>query len=462
MKKTTRKRTIALVSTLAMLLAIAIPAFGVTASAAESETYNHYYGLLHAHTGNSDGVLDYRDAFDMARYEAGCDFFACTEHAEVFCTGLDTDPGRWERGRKVAQNLTENGKFVAITGYEITWPDSVGPNLYGHMNGFNTKDYYSAENPRYANKEDGSGPQNYFDDFAKLEGAIGQFNHPFSLVFGNFHDFAYWTPERDENMNLIEVANGISPVLLFDFAGFARTRTLATYVRFEREFNAALSKGWHLGPTNNQDNHNASWGTANNHRTVLLAKELTRSALYDAMANRRVYATEDKNMKVDFTINGEVMGTILDHSPSELNVSVKASTSTANIGRIELIGENGRVVKAKTFLSKTAQWDFTIPAEHKHYYIKIGPSFTFTAPIWVKDNCRVIFDTDKTAQPATVRRGEPVAKPADPVQKGASFLGWYVNGNDIETFAGMAGAFSMSRETVMNNKFLFQMMGKLF
>ena len=436
MRKTTKRR-IAAVSTLTVILAIAIPALGVTAIAAEPEAYNHYYGLLHTHTGNSDGVLDYKDAFDMARYEAGCDFFACTEHTEVFCTGLDTDPARWERGHRVARDLTENGKFVAIMGYEITWPDSVGPNLYGHMNGFNTKEYYSTENPRYANKEDGSGPQNYYDDFAKLEGAIGQFNHPSGLIFGNFHDFAYWTPERDKNMNLIEVANGISPVLLFDFAGYIRTRTLATYVRFENSYNLALSKGWHVGPTNNQDNHNASWGTANDHRTVLLARELTRPALYDAMANRRVYATEDKNMKIDFTINGEVMGSVLDHSPTELQVSVKASTGTANIGKIDLVGENGRIIKSKTFLSKTAQWDFTIPAEHKYYYIKIGPSFTFTAPIWVKDNCRAIFDSGKSAQPVTVRRGEAAARPADPVQRGATFQGWYVNGKPFDFSQGI-------------------------
>ena len=420
----------------AAILCAILPAFSVTASAAEQ--YNHYYGLLHAHTGNSDGVGTYEDAYNMAR-EAGLDFFACTEHTELFCTGLDTEPARWESGHKVAQELTENGKFVAIMGYEITWPDSTGPNLYGHMNGFNTKDYYSAENPRYANKEDGSGPQNYFDDFAKLEGAIGQFNHPFSLVFGNFHDFAYWTPERDKNMNLIEAANGFSPVPLFDLAGFIRNRTRASYIRFENSYNLALSKGWHLGPTNNQDNHNDSWGVANNHRTVLLAKELTRPALYDAMANRRVYATEDKNMKVEFTINDEVMGTILDHSPGELNVSVRASTSTTNIGRIELVGENGKVIKSKTFPSKTAQWDFTVPADHKYYYIKIGPSFTITAPIWVKENCRVIFDSGNSAQAVTVRRGETIASPDAPIQKGASFLGWYVNGKLFDFNQGIQG-----------------------
>jgi len=433
------KRWINSILALAMLAGLFIPAFNLTASAA-TEQYNHYYGLLHAHTSNSDGVGTYEDAYNMAR-GAGLDFFACTEHAEHFDTakspgnlakGGGVNGERWKNGLAVADKLTENGKFVAIMAYEMTWPAPDPGQSFGHINTFNTTGYVSTNNPHYA-LDGGKGPQNYYDDLAADKGAISQFNHPSAAemprvgFFGNFNQFGYWTPERDKAVSLIEIGNGDSRTLLFDLPRYLSTGVLSPYLRFESSYNLALSKGWHVGPTNNQDNHNANWGIANDFRTVLLATELTRPALYDAMTNRRVYATEDKNMRVDFTINGEVMGSILDYSPKELQVSVKASNSNANIARIELVTEGGKVVRSKTIRSKTAQWDFTIPADYKYYYIKMESSFTFTAPIWVKENCSVTFDAGngEANTTATVKYGDTVAMPKNPVKEDYTFQGWY-------------------------------------
>ena len=51
-------------------------------------------------------------------------------------------------------------------------------------------------------------------------------------------------------------------------------------------------RGWHLAPSNNQDNHKGNWGDSNTGRTVVLADTLDREAIYDAIRNYRVYATE--------------------------------------------------------------------------------------------------------------------------------------------------------------------------
>lgn len=47
------------------------------------------------------------------------------------------------------------------------------------------------------------------------------------------------------------------------------------------------TRGWHVAPTNNQNNHNGQWGDASEARTVVLAKSLTEEALYAAMKDRR-------------------------------------------------------------------------------------------------------------------------------------------------------------------------------
>ena len=69
-----------------------------------------------------------------------------------------------------------------------------------------------------------------------------------------------------------------------------------------------------MAPTNNQNNHNGQWGDASRARTVILAETLTEEALYAAMKDRRVYATQDSDLTVYYTLNGAVMGSILPKS----------------------------------------------------------------------------------------------------------------------------------------------------
>ena len=63
-------------------------------------------------------------------------------------------------------------------------------------------------------------------------------------------------------------------------------------------YDLALDEGWHVAPTNNQNNHNGQWGDASDARTVVLAKSLTEEALYAAMKDRRVYATQDSDLTI--------------------------------------------------------------------------------------------------------------------------------------------------------------------
>jgi len=70
-----------------------------------------------------------------------------------------------------------------------------------------------------------------------------------------------------------------------------------------------------------EDNHRGNWGTVNEFRTAILAEELTREAIIDGYRNRRFYATEDKDLKLDFRVQGYPMGSRLsgvDHRTFEV------------------------------------------------------------------------------------------------------------------------------------------------
>ncbi|NMB73659.1 MAG: hypothetical protein GYA21_00860 [Myxococcales bacterium] len=77
--------------------------------------------------------------------------------------------------------------------------------------------------------------------------------------------------------------------------------------------------------TYNQDNHGCDWGTKNDNRSGFFLPELTREALFQAMFERRSFATTDKNATIVMMAQGECwMGSIL-RGATYLNLRVTAS-----------------------------------------------------------------------------------------------------------------------------------------
>src|SRR6476620_1076271 len=57
-------------------------------------------------------------------------------------------------------------------------------------------------------------------------------------------------------------------------------------------FQKMLSRGYHLGPVIDHDNHNTTFGKTTRSRTAVLAPSLNRTELVKAMREMRFYATE--------------------------------------------------------------------------------------------------------------------------------------------------------------------------
>lgn len=161
-----------------------------------------------------------------------------------------------------------------------------------------------------------------------------------------------------------------------------------------------LNMGLHLAPSGDQDNHYRTWGTINENRTVILARELTRSALLEAMKERRVYASEDKDLKVTFTVNGHIMGSIRPPMPAaglaRVRVTVSDEDEPDSRYRVQLFydrapgGPLATVVLTRTISNNgTATFNHT-PFNRKGYYFVVitglqGANKDFqawTAPVW--------------------------------------------------------------------------------
>ena len=363
-------------------------------------TFQRYFGQLHSHTQYSDGAgsLDSALAYVKALPDnANVDFVAFTDHsnyfdsknnpnveAALYDTSLvkDSDPSHsWAtyKNTVAAFNAANAGKMVAIAGFEMTW--SGGP---GHINTFNTPGIVSRNNTTLNNKTKDAGLQAYYKLLSQTEGvdSISQFNHP-GTTFGNFIDFGYWDAVVDTRMYMVEVGNGEGQI---GAGGY--------YPSYE-QYIMALDKGWHVAPTNNQDNHKGKWGNANDARDVILTDDFSESGIYEALRARRMYATEDKNLELDYTVNGNMMGSIID-VPEKLNfeISFNDPDRTDSIAKVELVVNSGKVAYTWDSAADLAKGSVSVELapEYTYYFVRVTEGdgdLAVTAPVWVGESLKL-------------------------------------------------------------------------
>lgn len=349
-------------------------------------TYKFYFGQLHAHTNYSDGSGTPEQALAFADKVENLDFLALTDHSNYFdsTTNLATfdnpnsglmstvkpEMSKWAYYKSLFDDYTSED-FLAIYGYEMTW--SGGP---GHINTFNSDGIVSRNNPTL-NTKNGVGLKAYYDLLKTQPNAFSQFNHPGS-TFGTFDDFAYNDPAIDNEINLIEVGNGEGPV------------GASGYFPSYQYYTQALDKGWHLAPSNGQDNHKGNWGSANTTRTVVLADSLTLGSLREAIENMMVYSTEDNNFEIEYTVNNYPMGSTLKNAPTDINLMVNLNDpdSADVIGKVSVIVNGGIVAYSKTLNVNSGKVEVTIPNDYSYYYIMVEQGdgdIAVTAPVWTKE-----------------------------------------------------------------------------
>ena len=364
-------------------------------------TYQPYFGQLHSHTQYSDGSGTLDSALSYIRSlpdSANVQFVAFTDHsnyfdsknapnveAALYDTSLvkDSDASHsWKTYKDtIAQFNKDNaGDMVAIGGFEMTW--SGGP---GHINTFNTPGIVSRNNSTLNNKTADAGMKAYYALLSQAEGAtsISQFNHP-GTTFGNFKDFNYWDPVIDSRMYMVEVGNGEGQI---GAGGY--------YPSYE-QYIMALDKGWHLAPTNNQDNHKGKWGNANDARDVILTDSFTEDGIYEAIRALRMYATEDKNLELTYTVNGLMMGSSITEVPDKLDIEVTVNDPDASdsIAKVEVVANSGKVAYTwdNAAQLKSGKLSVTLDPSYSYYFIRVTQKdgdLAVTSPVWVGESLKL-------------------------------------------------------------------------
>jgi hypothetical protein len=264
--------------------------------------YDIFFGDLHVHTGASDGFGRHADLLRLARDWQCLDFVAFNDHIESGLCTRPWTPERWEEVRQAIEGAHEPGRFVPFGGLELN----------RHVNLWSRGDHYT----EFILEEDEDWPRTLdrvralvasddwlvgYHGFERLESVLGHLPPPVHLL-----QVAERGTEEDVGLFL---ARG-------DRTGFfAATDT-------------------HMGlpgrPAAGAD-RNAPAGL-----TAVLASELTREGIFDALRARRCYATMGTRHLVWFEANGRPMGEEFSLAPGAPVHLVLRVAGREYIERVEL------------------------------------------------------------------------------------------------------------------------------
>jgi hypothetical protein len=368
---------------------------------------NYYFGTLHAHSDYSDGQKDNAggtptQAWQYAMSSLNMDFMGISEHNHF--SSLN-NPGNelanYHSGVVQAVNFNAaNSGFLAMYGMEwgvisggghvLVYGDQLGE-LFGwesNVNG-NVGPNYDV----YVPKSVYTGPDGLFktiNDY-QVKKAFASLAHPDSDDFNNLSNLPY-DAQADSAIAAVSVESGPANSTNTSYSNPGSSMSSLWY------YQKLLSKGYHLGPTIDHDNHYTTFGRTTKSRTAVLAPVLTQTALTQAIRDMRFYATQDYDTKVDFTVNTHVMGSVFEdlNAPS-ISVSISDATTDHSNAVIKLMygvpGSNVLPVELYSVTGSSLGFvDNSLPVNGTgYYYIDItnGATRTVTSPIWYTRKCAV-------------------------------------------------------------------------
>ena len=341
-----------------------------------------YFGDLHTHSGQvreecldrGCGLGTRQENYDYARGPGGLDFYALTDHE------YQVDPARAAEYLALADANQQPGRFVCLPAFEFT------SLVYGHRNA-----YFRGPGGTVVNSNREGGPPTLdparsvppAELWERLQGCGVPFltipHHPSST--SHPCNLGLLDERFDRLLEVYSVWG--SSEYYGDFPRGVSDRYRALDVR------DALRRGYHVGLVAGADGHDGhpgdAQGPASKHphqyhfcgsgRAVVLAQELSREAVFDALFARRCYATSGPPIVLDVRLNGALMGQCLSAARlgrPRLTVLCRGSSGLDHLR----IVRNGQVVHTQFCHGEptvTLEWeDPAVAAEGPvSYYVRV-------------------------------------------------------------------------------------------
>ena len=359
---------------------------------------HRYWGDMHGHTGIQWGRGSGRSYYEYARDVAALDFCALTDpdagrytnnnetaHLSLSCYMTDK---QWKEIQDINKEFYESGKFVPILGYEYH-NDAPAPEFGGDRNVY----YGSYDEPIRRCVDPGSyTPAQLWEQLKEQKTkALTVPHHTAKKVM-----LGSWEIHDEEIQRLVEIYSGWGNS---ECEGCERP-IIGGALYEGHSVHHALAKGYVLGFIAGSDTHAGNPGYSHwvfsealeSYRgglTCVKADKLDQESLFEALRNRRVYATTGERILLDFSINGRDMGSILSCEDNPERVIKVKVIGTAEIDVVEIISM-GRSVYAHRGSDSDMEFVFTDSSWLKdgwaYYYARVyqkDKAIAWSSPIWL-------------------------------------------------------------------------------
>lgn len=403
---------------------------------ASAPRYRRFFGDAHFHSGSDVASTtvpggDHRgqfvssdDAFAYLRDVAALDWGVSAEHD----TGMTA--ATWAANQRRVAALEQPGRFVTLLGYEWTPERRLGHHVVVYDGGA------SDRNPLVAAEREGPGRATAVAaDAAELATAMRmRFGaRPRAILIPHvMQPFPNGDPNRKDNARRHETWDGpegsrrgayifndlrrVAEIYSHhndDFTPGAFVQTtegrgaaadqpqlFELGVSNPWSFQHAWSQGHRFGVIGGSDNHLGTPGmddylpTVQHHAglAVVLATELTRAAVFDALYSRRCYATTGPRILLDLSVAGAPMGAEMYRRSGEslaISLAVEGTAPLAAVEVVKFVDGDFAVLRGAALDGKTrsAALAFADRVEQPTiYYLRVRQSdgeMAWSSPVWV-------------------------------------------------------------------------------
>ena len=338
--------------------------------AADYPVQRVFWGDLHGHTGESDGLgLDATEYFDFGCNTAKLDFIALTDH------GIPN----WEANVAAVKAFHQPNECVTILATEA-----------------NSRNNPRDHNNLYFRDDDAPPMRGWPLDYSEyLERVHDEYNHTHNDAFTGPHHTGYdrgaggdplypFGAWDDRSARFFEVysSHGASEYL-------DNPRPLAYQSTDPTKYmQGGLDLGHKFAVIAASDNHDtkpgrSAWGAQPGGLAAVRAPSLNRDEVFDAMWSYQTYATGADRIYLAFDVDGEPMGSTIPSTAGVVDVYVITKTDSATI---ELVGPSGAVVDSWSTTTGLLDTTTTV-GQHDYLYVRVTQSNgeqAWSTPVWME------------------------------------------------------------------------------
>ncbi len=362
-------------------LARCTPRYTWPESKTRPDDLNLYFGDIHGHSYQSDGMGDPEASYLRARDVLRDDFHVLTDHDDF--VGKRLNDTQWEEQKLLADHYHREGEFATLFGQEWTTARVGRPHGWGHFNIY-------TDDPRLrllAHTDDD------WQDLDQIYAELRKYN-----AIAIPHHIG-WTgvPWDAIDPQLTPVVEICSVHGAFEYEGNEPLRHRGCMPGcFYRD---GLARGLPIGVVGGSDQHGLAWHHGmcwkrNCFRaglTGIWAPELTRTALLDALRQRRTFATTGVKLQLLFTVDDELMGgTVAASGPPRISFDVAVPPDQGLIRWLQVV-RNGQVIQNYGGTAQRDRFSFRDDecpiGQTSAYYLRVvlaDNNMAWSSPVWVE------------------------------------------------------------------------------